>query len=146
MIFKWFISKCFQIMYFNVFSKFPIDFNGFQIVCFQNVFQKCFQKSPIGFKVFSKFLIMVFKLCISKCFQIMCFKVFSKISHRFQCFQIVCFKVFSKFLTGFNAFQTVCFIVFSKFLTGFNAFQIVFSKWVSKCFQIMFQNVVKNSP
>ena len=83
---------------------------------------------------------MVFKLYVFK----MCFKVFSKISHRFQCFQIVCFKVFSKFLTGFNGFQIMCFIVFSKFLTGFNGFQIVFSKCVSKCFQIMFQNVFKN--
>ena len=42
------VSKCFQIMCFKVFSKFPIDF-------------KVFSKSPIGFNGF--------QLCVSKCFQ-----------------------------------------------------------------------------
>ena len=73
-------------MCFKVFSKFLIGFNGFQIVCFKlfpnNVFQSVLKNLPN--------VSMVFKLCVSKCFQN------SPIG--FNVFQIVCFQ---------NVFQSV---------------------------------------
>ena len=38
--------QLFSIVCFKVFSKFPIGFNGLQIVCFQNVFQSVFKNLP----------------------------------------------------------------------------------------------------
>ena len=91
---------------------------------------------------------MVFKWCISKCFQksptcfngfqMMCFKVFSKILYGFQwfsncmfskcaskCFQIVCFKPFSNYI-----FQSVFFFKIH------HRFQSVFKLCVSMVFKI----------
>ena len=98
---------------------------------------KCFQ--IVCFKVFQKSPICFNGFQIV-CFQIMCFKVFSKISHRFQwfsCFQFMSFKVFSKFLIGFNGFHIKCFKVFSKFPIGFNDFQMM-------CFRVFSNNVFQS--
>ena len=94
MVFKLCVSKCFQIMCFNVFSKVLIGFNGFQIMCF-----KVFSKFSHRFQWFSN---CIFSKCVSKCFQIVCFKVFSKFLIGFNGFQIVCFKLFPN-----NVFQSV---------------------------------------
>ena len=67
----------FQIMCFkSVFKKFPIDFNDFQMMCFtefsNNVFQSVF-KIPHRFQWFSncvfKMSFKVFSNNVSKCFQ-----------------------------------------------------------------------------
>ena len=77
---------------------------------------------------------MVFKLCVSNCFQM---------SHRFQWFSNHVFQsVFSNFPIGFNVFSNyvwncfqslgfkiMCFKLFSNFPIGFNGFQ-------SMCFKI----------
>ena len=89
---------------------------------------------------------MVFKLCVSKAFQMMRFKVFSKISHRFQwfsncMFQSV-FKIPHRFLCFSNCIFSKCVsMCFQKSPIGFK----VFSKLcVSKCFQnCVFQSVFK---
>ena len=122
------VSKCFQIMCFKVFSKFPTDFSVFKwcaYKCFQNVFQSVLQKSHNSFNGF----------------QMMCFKVFPN-SHRFQwfsnCFQnspqvsmvFNCvFQSVSKIMYRFQSVQMMCLKVFlkcvskcSKFPTSFNGF------------------------
>ena len=130
MVFKLYFFK----MCFKVFSKFLIGFNGFQIVCFKlfpnNVFQSVFKNLPN--------VSMVFKLCVSKCFQIMCSKVFSKFSHRFQWFSNCMFskcvsKCFQKSLIDFKLFSNYMFQSVFKFLIGFNGFQIM-------CFKVFFLN------
>ena len=92
--------------------------SGDSSVGYQYGFQSVFKNLPN--------VSMVFKLCVLKCFQIMCLKVFSEVLIGFNAFQIMCFKVFSKFPIGFNGFQIVFFQ---------NVFQSVFKLCVSKCFQ-----------
>ena len=107
--FQWFSIMCVK-----VFSKFPIGFNGFQMLhmkVFSKCVSKCFQKSHNSFNGF----------------QMMCFKVFSKfpigfndfqivfkIPHKFQWFSIASFKVFPKLCIGFKVFSNDVLKVFSK--------------------------------
>ena len=96
MVFILCVSNCFQITCFKVSSKISPRFQWFSNCVFQECFQimssKCFQNSP--------YVSMVFNVSI------MCFKVFSKISHKVSSgFQIVClneFKVFSKICHRFQ--------------------------------------------
>ena len=123
MVFKLYVSKCFQ--------KSP-GFQWFSNYMFQSVFKFPHMFQCMCFKMFSNFPIFF------NGFQMMCFKVFSNFPIGFNGFQMMCFKVFSNFPIGFKEFSSHVLqnYVFQSVFKFLHRIQRGFKWCVSKCFQI----------